>query len=81
MMIKVEKNPKANKTTNKRKKMEQLTPRCLKLLENDLMQDGVESVCNVYLEHHAIKMGIQIGSINMDCSFTTSFNHHPELIW
>jgi hypothetical protein len=66
---------------NKGKKFGQLTFRFLKLLEDDLMQYGVENICNVYLEQHPIKMGILSGLNTMHHDFTTSFNHHPELIW
>jgi phage anti-repressor protein len=41
MMIEIQKNLKIIKRTNKGKKVRQLP---LKLLENDLMQDSVESV-------------------------------------
>jgi hypothetical protein len=45
------------------------------------MQNGVESVYNVYLKHHPIKMGIQSGLNTMDHNLTTSSNYHPEVIW
>ncbi len=49
-MIKEQMNLRAIKRINKGKKLEQLTSYCLKLLEDGIMQDGVESICNVYLK-------------------------------
>jgi hypothetical protein len=65
---------------SKGKKLKQLVPHCLKFLKDRNMQNGVESICNIYLEHHLIKMGIQNGPNTMDHGLTTSFNHHPKLI-
>jgi hypothetical protein len=37
----------------------------LKFLKDGITQDGVENICNVYLKHHPIKMGIQSGPKTM----------------
>jgi hypothetical protein len=80
MMIEEQKNLKTIKRMNQKKKLEQLASLCLKLLENRLMQDGVENVYNIYLKHHPIRMGIQNDPNTMDHNFTTSFNYHLQLI-
>jgi hypothetical protein len=72
MMTKKQKNLKNIKRMNKREKLGQLASHCVKFLENDLTQDGVESVCNIYLKHHPIMM---------DHGLINSFNYHPKLIW
>jgi hypothetical protein len=77
MIIEEQKNLKAIKKMNKEKKLGQLIFCFLKLLENDLMRYGVESICNVYLKQHPIKMGIRSGLNTMDHGLTTSFNRHP----
>ncbi len=80
-MTKKKRNLKIKKIINKRKKLKQLTSCCLKFLEDGLTQDGVESICNVYLKQHPIKMGIQSGPNTMDHGLTTFFYRHPKLIW
>jgi len=80
MMIDVQKNMNAIKKMSKGKKLKQLVPHCLKFLKDRNMQNGVESICNIYLKHHLIKMGIQNGPNTMDHGLTTSFNHHLKLI-
>jgi hypothetical protein len=80
-MTKKQRNLKAKKIINKRKKLEQLTSCCLKFLEDGFTQDDVERICNVYLKHHLIKMGIQSGPNTMDHGLTTFFYRHSELIW
>jgi hypothetical protein len=50
MMAKEQRNLKAIKRINKRKKSKQLTSYCLKLPEDGIMQDGVENIYNVYLK-------------------------------
>jgi hypothetical protein len=47
-------------------------------MENGLMQDGVESICNVNLKQHPIKMGIQSGSNTMDYGLTTFLTATPN---
>ncbi len=47
-----------HKKNEQRQKVGTTTPHYLKLLEDGIMQDGVESVCNVNLKHHPIKMDI-----------------------
>jgi len=81
MMIKIQRNLKAIKKMNKREKLGQLASHCLKFFENDLAQDGVESICNIYLKHHPIMTGIQNGPNTMDHGLTNSFNRHFKLIW
>ncbi len=82
-MIKIQRNLKATKSLNKKKKLRHLVSHCLKLSEDDqvLTQDGVESIYNVYLKHHPIKMNIQNGPNTMDHNLTTSFNHRFEPMW
>jgi len=53
----------------------------LKVPKNDFTQDGVESVCNVNLKHHPIRMDTQSGPNTIDHNITISYIHHPELIW
>jgi hypothetical protein len=81
MMIKKQRNLNAIKRTNKKEKLEQLASHYMKFLEDGLIRNGVESVYNVYLKHHPIRMGIQSGLNTMDHGLTTSFNRHPKLIW
>jgi hypothetical protein len=80
MMIEEQKNLKAIKKINKRKKLTQLVFHHPKFLKNGLTQDGVESIYNIYLKHRLIKMGFQNALNTTDHDFTTSFNHHPKLI-
>jgi hypothetical protein len=75
------KEPKSHKKIEQKEKLWQLAPCCPKLLEDGLTQDGAENVCNVYLQHHPIRMGLQSSLNNMEHNLTTSFNHHPKLIW
>ncbi len=77
-MIEVQKNHKNNKQMEK---LGQLPPYCSKFLENGLTGDNVKNICNVNLKHHPIRLGIQNGRNTMDHDLTTSFNHHPKLIW
>jgi hypothetical protein len=56
MMIKKEKNLKAIKRTIKGGKLEQPVSPYPKLLGYGLMQNDVESVCNVYLKQHLIRI-------------------------
>ncbi len=81
LMIEEQRNSKAIKKMNKRKKLGQLASHRPKFLKNGLTRDGVESICNIYLKHSLIKMGFQNGLNAMDHDLTTSFNHHPKLIW
>jgi hypothetical protein len=81
MMTKIQKNSKAIKRTNKGKKLWRLVPHCLKLLKNGLAWNGVETVHNVYLEYHLIKMGIQSDMNTKDHGLITSYNFQPKLIW
>lgn len=78
MMIEVQRNHKKNK---QRKSYDNYPPHCPKFLENGITQDDVKNVCNVNLKHHLIGLGIQSGLNTMDHNLTTSFNHHPKLIW
>jgi hypothetical protein len=80
MMIEEQKNLKVIKNEQKIK-LRQLTSCYLKFLENGLRRNGLENVCNIYLKHHPIKMGIQSGLNIMDHSFTTSSIYHPKVIW
>ncbi len=77
-MIEKQRNLNAIKKMKKREKLRQLASHCPKLLEDGFMQNGVESIYNVYLKHHPIKMGIQSGLNTMDHGVTTSFNHHLD---
>jgi len=81
MMIEVQRNMKAIKRTNKRKSCYNWPPCCSKFLEDGLTWNSVESIYNVYMEHHPIKMGIQSGPNTMEHNFITSSNHNLELIW
>jgi hypothetical protein len=81
MMTKEQKNLKAIKKKNKIKKLGCLVSYYSKFLEDGLMPHGVESVCNVYLKHHPIRMGIQSDPNNMDHDLVTFFNCEPEFIW
>jgi hypothetical protein len=58
MMTKKQGNLKAIKKMKKKEKLGQLVSNCLKFIKNDLTQYGVESVCNIYLKHHPVMMGI-----------------------
>jgi hypothetical protein len=80
MMIEVQKNLNAIKRTNKRKKLLQLTP-LPKVPKRWFYRDGVESIHNVYIEHHPIKMGIQNGPNTMDHDLATFFHHNLKLMW
>jgi hypothetical protein len=53
----------------------------LKFLEDGLTWNAIESICNVNLIHHPIKMAIQSGQNTMEHNFTTTSNRHPKLIW
>lgn len=64
--------------TNKGEKLKQLPPYSPKFMENGLMQEGVESICNVNLKQHSIKMGIQSGSNTMDYGLTTFLTATPN---
>jgi hypothetical protein len=81
MMIEVQRNRKAIKKMEQKEKVVIINPHCLKLLEGGLTRDDVENVCNVYLEHHPIRMGIQSGPNTMDHALATSSNHNLGLIW
>jgi hypothetical protein len=81
MMTQLQRDQKAIKKMNKKKKLRQLGPLCLKLLKDGFTLDGVESVYNVYLKYHLIIKDIQSGFNTMDHDFTTAFNHHPKQIW
>jgi hypothetical protein len=43
---------------NKRYELKQLATYNMQLLEYNLMGNNVESICNVYLQHHLIKVNI-----------------------
>ncbi len=81
MIIEEQRNLKTIKKMNKGKKLGQLASCFLKLLEHGLMWYDVESICNVYMKQHPIKMGIQGGLNTMNHDLTTFFNCHPKLIW
>jgi hypothetical protein len=51
-----------------REKLKDLVFYCSKLLENGLTWNGIESIYNVYLKHHPIRMGVQSGPNTMDHS-------------
>jgi hypothetical protein len=72
---------KAIKRTNKREKLGQLTSFCPKFLKDDLIWFSVENICDVYLKHYPIRMGIQNGLDIMDHNFITFSNCHSNLIW
>jgi len=73
------KDPKGHTTiTNKGEKLRQLPPYSPKFMENGLTQDSVESIYNVNLKQHPIKMGIQNGSNTMDYSLTTFLTTTPN---
>jgi hypothetical protein len=53
----------------------------LKLLKNDLMQDGVQSVHNIHLKHHLIGMYIQNSLNTMDhCGICRTWIHPLEIL-
>jgi hypothetical protein len=76
MMIERKRNLKAIKKINKRKMLGQLVCRCPKFLKHGFTQDGVESIYNIYLKHHLIKMDFQNALNTIDHDLTTSFNRH-----
>ncbi len=80
-MTKEQRNLKAIKKTNKKKKLGCLVSCCSKFLEHGVVPHGVERVCNVYLKHCPIRMGIQSDPNNMDHDVATFFNCKPEFIW
>jgi hypothetical protein len=51
---------KGHKKTNKEKKLGCLISYYSKFLEDGLVPHGVESVCNVYLKHHPMKMAFKV---------------------
>jgi hypothetical protein len=65
----------------KREKLKQLGSYYLKFLKDGITLYGVQNICNVYLKHHSIKMGIQNCSNTMNNDFITFSNYQPELIW
>jgi hypothetical protein len=73
MMTKKQKNLNVIKWMNKEEKLKELVFYCSKLLEDGLTWNGVESIYNVYLKHHPIRMGIQIGLNTMDHNLPTFF--------
>jgi hypothetical protein len=77
-MTEVQRNLKAIKITNKREKLRQLPLFSPKFVKNGLMQNSVESICNVNLKHHPIKMGIQNGYNTMDHGVTTFLTATPN---
>jgi hypothetical protein len=80
MMIEEQRNLKAIKKMNKRKKLGQLASHHAIFLKNGLTCDVVENICNIYLKHRLIKMGFQNGMNTMDHDLTTSFKYHLKLI-
>jgi hypothetical protein len=66
MMTEEQKNVNVIKWTNKGEKLRDFMSYYPKFLENGLTWNGVESIYNVYLKHHPIKMGIQSGPNTMD---------------
>jgi hypothetical protein len=61
--------------------MKQLASYYLKLLNNDLTQDGVEVICYIHLKHHTIRVDIQSSLNTMDHCLTTTLNFHVKLMW
>jgi hypothetical protein len=77
----IDKGLKGHKKNEQRGKSKKIAPWYPKFLKNGLTWNDVESIYNVNLKHHPIKMGIQIGFNNMDHNLMTSSNCHLELIW
>ncbi len=59
-MTEKQKNLKAIKKKKKEIKLGCLTSCYSKFLEDGLVPYGVESVCNVYLKHHPMKMAFKV---------------------
>jgi hypothetical protein len=69
------------KIMNKGEKIRYLVFHHLKLLKNELMRDGVQSIHFLHLMHHLIGMDIQNNLNNMDQYLTTTPNYHIKLMW
>jgi hypothetical protein len=61
-------------------KLKQLASSYSIFVFNDLIQDGVGSICYIHLKHHWIGVDIQSNSNAMDHYFVTTLNRNVELM-
>jgi hypothetical protein len=69
---------KRNSTLKKYKKLEQLAAYYTKLLKDGFSKDGVENICDIYLQQHPIKMHIQSYTNTMNHYFTFTLDYHTK---
>jgi hypothetical protein len=68
------------KGTDERYELKQLPTSSTQLLEYNPTRNNDEGICNVYLQHHPIKVNILRCPNFVHHNLTTSLNYNPKLV-